>query len=184
MIRGIIIVFSRWRYAALAAFVALGLFLFVVWLPNRELLGFALSSETISFWRLVWKSPQFFAANETRTSAFIALAVIILSAANIAMLAYYLKWRIRTQRGMGVGIAGTMVGLVGIGCTACGSIILSSIFGFGAVASFLGVLPFGGLEFGAIGIVALLFSIRLLSLRVQNLEQCAVPTRATKNPPR
>ncbi|MBI1961542.1 MAG: hypothetical protein HYS45_02480 [Parcubacteria group bacterium] len=183
MMAGIIIVLSRWRYALFVAVVAVALFVFVAWLPNRELLAFALSSETLSFWRLVWQSPQFFAANETRTSAFIALAVIILSATNIAMLAYYLKWRIRTQRGMGVGIAGIMVGLLGVGCAACGSIILSSIFGLGAAASFLGVLPFGGLEFGAAGILALLFSIRLLGRRIQNPDQCAVPARATKNPP-
>jgi len=183
MMAGIITVFSHWRYAALAAFVALGLFLFVAWLPNRALLGFALSSETLSFWRLVWQSPQFFVVNETRTSAFIALAVIMLSGVNITMLVYYLKWRIHAQRGMGVGIAGTMVGLLGIGCAACGSVILTSIFGLGAAAGFLGVLPFGGLELGVVGIAALLFSIRLLGRRIQNPEQCAIPMRATKNPP-
>ncbi len=183
MIRGIIMVLSRPRYALFAAVVAVALFLLVAWLPNRALLGFALSSETLSFWRLVWQSPQFFAVNETRTSAFVALAVIGLSATNIAMLAYYLKWRIHSQRGMGVGIVGTIIGLLGIGCTACGSIILSSIFGFGAAASFLGALPFGGIELGVVGILALVFSIRLLGRRIQNPEQCAVPMRSTKNPP-
>ncbi|MBI2050976.1 MAG: hypothetical protein HYT31_04180 [Parcubacteria group bacterium] len=182
MMRGIAIVFSQWRYAALAASIALGLFLFIAWLPNRALLGFALGSETISFWKLIWQSPQFFVANETRTSAFIALAVIILSATNTALLAYYLKRRIHSQRGAGIGLAGTVVGLLGVGCAACGSIILSSIFGLGAAASFLGVLPFGGLEFGVVGILALAFSIRLLSRRIQDPDACAVPGRAT-NPP-
>src|SRR3989338_6587581 len=86
MMAGIIIVLSRWRYALFAAVAAVALFLLVAWLPNRALLGFALSSETLSFWRLVWQSPQFFVVNETRTSAFIALAVIMLSGVNIAML--------------------------------------------------------------------------------------------------
>lgn len=174
--------FSRGRYAALALLIAAALFLAVTWLPNRALLAFALSSETISFWRLIWQSPQFFVVNETGASAGVALAVIALSAINASMLAYYLARRVRSERGAGVGIAGTVVGLLGIGCTACGSIILSSVFGFGAAAGFLGFLPLGGLELGAVGIFALIFSIRLLSRRIQNPDVCAIPGRAKQQP--
>ncbi|MDP3995007.1 MAG: hypothetical protein Q8P78_00115 [bacterium] len=167
-------VFANSRYAVLAFTVSLALFVFVAWLPNLQLLAFALASDTLSFWRLVWQTPRFFAVNTTFFTAAVTATVIVFSGINIAMLAYYLKRRIKTQRAAGVGIAGTLVGLLGVGCAACGSVILSSIFGLSAATGFLGFFPFNGVELGVIGAAALALSIRLLAKKIQNPDVCAI----------
>lgn len=55
------------------------------------------------------------------------------------------------------------VGLLGIGCDACGLVILSSIFGLSATAGFIGILSLAGLEFGLLGIIILTISIYLVA---------------------
>lgn len=174
MIRGIIIVLSRWRYAAFAAAIVLALFLFSAWFPNRQLLRFAASSEVISFWKLIWQSPQFFVINATLFSASLALGVIVLSGVNIAMLVFYLVRKVQSDHTAGAGLAGTLVGLLGVGCAACGSVILTSLFGLGAASGFLGLLPFNGIEFGILGIAALIASIAFLAQKIQNPDMCAI----------
>ncbi len=176
MIRAVTTVLSRPKYAGLAVLVVFGLFLFVSWFPNRELLRFAISSETISFWKLVSYSPQFFVTNSTLVSASITAVVIALSGVNIAMLAYYLQWRITNERKAGIGTIGTLIGLMGVGCAACGSVVLSSIFGLSVAAGFLGFLPFGGIELGVLGAVVLLVSIALLGKKIINPALCKITT--------
>jgi hypothetical protein len=174
MLRALKLIFSRPTYAILAAFISFGLFLFVAWLPNRDLLVLSLSSDIVSFWRLLLQSHRFFATNVTFVSAAITVIVIMLSGINISMLAYYLRRRIETERKSGLGVSGTLVGLVGVGCAACGSVILSSIFGLSAAAGFLGFFPFRGIELGAIGAVMLVVSIVLLGKKIINPAQCKI----------
>ena len=176
MLSALTTVFSRPPYVALAAFVVVALSLFVAWFPNRDLLAFALSSGTISFWKLVAQSHQFFAVNATPSSAVITGTVILLSGINIAMLVYYLKRHVTSERGVGIGVAGTLVGILGVGCAACGSIVLSSIFGLSAAAGFLGFLPFGGVELGVLGALTLAVSIVLLGKKITNPALCNINT--------
>lgn len=166
-------VFSRPHYALLAAGVSIALFLFVTWLPNRELLLFAVVSGAVSFWGLLGQSFGFFLANQTPSRVAVSLAVIVLSGINIAMLWYHLAQRLVLSSGAGMGIAGILVGLLGMGCAACGSVILSSVFGLSAAGAFLGFLPFGGIEFGIFGLLALTFSIRVLGQRIERSPECA-----------
>lgn len=69
-------------------------------------------------------------------------------------------------REMGMSLFGTMLGLVGVGCASCGSVVLSSIFGLGATAGFLALLPLRGLEFSFISIILLIVSITLVSKKI------------------
>lgn len=66
----------------------------------------------------------------------------------------------------GIGVLGLLVGFLGIGCSVCGSIILSSIFGLTTTTVLVSFLPFGGLEFGGVGIFLLLLSIYFIAVKI------------------
>ena len=51
-----------------------------------------------------------------------------------------------------------IAGLLGVGCAACGSVILTAVLA-GAGSTLLLLLPFGGAELGFLGIVLLLYAI-------------------------
>ena len=72
------------------------------------------------------------------------------------------------------GVIGIIVGFLGVGCASCGSLILSSIFGLSVTASFIGFLPFKGLELGILGIVILLISIYLVAKKIQDPLMCKI----------
>lgn len=87
---------------------------------------------------------------------------------------FYLRRRISLEKNTGVGWIGMILGFLGVGCTSCGSLVLSSIFGLAATASFIGILPFRGLEFGILGALLLLFSTYLIVKKIQNPLLCQV----------
>lgn len=171
------IVFSHPAYILLGILVALLLLLLAIWLPNISFLKHVAVSESYSFSSKVnifWHSLGFLKTNFSHTTRFITFAVAILSGINISLLVYYLIHRITLERAAGTGLFGTIAGLLGVGCASCGSVILSSIVGLGASTSFLGILPFKGIEFGILGIVMILFSIQLLAKKIQNPLVCNI----------
>ena len=72
-----------------------------------------------------------------------------------------------------MGIAGTIAGVLGLGCAACGSLfataLLSSIAGAGVVS-----LPFDGFVFQIVGIGLLLFSIFQLARAINKPPVCPI----------
>jgi len=166
------VVFFRVPYLAFAAVIAVGLFTMVTWLPNKALLMLALSHDTISFWGLIGATPQFFMANTTPISAVMTGLVMLLAGINGSMLVYYLKRRVARDRAAGLGALGMVLGILGIGCAACGSIILSSLVGIGAAARVVGVLPFGGNELSVVGILLLGYSISQIANKITNPATC------------
>jgi len=59
-----------------------------------------------------------------------------------------------------------MSGILGVGCGACGSVILSSIIGLSASWTLIGVLPLHGAEFSMLAVVMLAYSILSLSRKL------------------
>jgi uncharacterized membrane protein len=62
----------------------------------------------------------------------------------------------------------------GIGCAACGSVILTAILGIAGTGALLTWLPLHGLEFGVVGIILLSFSIYYLAKRINDPLVCKV----------
>ena len=151
-------VFRNPKYVIFAVSIALILLLIAAWLPNISLLKVAFTSSSISFLGLIRESPGYLISNNTATSVALIILVAVLAGINLALAIYYFAHRACRKRAP-TGFAGAFIGMLGIGCTACGSIILSSIFGLGATASVIGVLPLKGAEFAVLGIIILLISI-------------------------
>lgn len=106
-------------------------------------------------------------------SQLLTYLVAALSGLNVALMVYYFKERFSFQRAAGVGLFGLLTGVFGVGCSACGSVLLSTVFGAGATAGLLGFLPFQGLEISMLSIVLLLASTYYLAKKIQEPMVCA-----------
>jgi len=79
-------------------------------------------------------------------------------------------------------LLGAIVGLVGVGCASCGSVILSSVFGFTVAAGILTFLPFKGLEFSFVSLIFLGMSIVWLGRKISRGIACNwQPTRLPRS---
>lgn len=91
---------------------------------------------------------------------------------NLSLLVY----KITQAREFGTGAAATgglgfFLGLLGVGCAACGTALITTILPFVGIGGALALLPFGGIELQFIALALLALSIWLL---VRNISKPAV----------
>lgn len=169
--------FSQIRYITIAVVTTAIVFMFAVWLPNLKLIGKvvlnsnASSVEKVSFLFSLLGSIQ---TNFSAVSASYTVVIAVLFGINTALLVYYIHSRrilaLRSEATLSIG--GLISGIFGIGCAACGTFILSSLLGvFGAIG-ILSFLPFGGEEFGFLGVGLLAYSIYAISRKIEDSLVC------------
>jgi hypothetical protein len=171
-------VFKQPLYLLIASFVGVVVFSLAVWLPNVALIKTVLLSQTASILEKVMFALSLYGSiitNFTLESAIYTIFIATLFGVYISLLVYY----IRTTRVKGnglksgwLGIGGLVSGFFGIGCAACGTVILSSIATFGG-ASLLLVLPLGGRELGYLGVGLLVYAIYSLSKKIKEPLICS-----------
>lgn len=178
MLRTLNTVFRELRYTLAATLVAGSVFVSAVLLPNFSLLVSVFSTHSGTF---IQKIAFMFSllgsitTNFTIVSAVSTILIAVLFGVNVVLLAYYLK-KVRVSNGIstlgGVGLVGLMSGFLGIGCAACGTFILSSVLVLVGAGGLLAYLPFGGEEFGFIGIGLLLYSLYATSKKITEPNVC------------
>jgi len=94
------------------------------------------------------------------------LGISFLTGVNIALVVYYFRQRAQFFRGSPFGFLGGASVINGIGCSSCGSVILSSFIGLSASWTLIGALPLRGAEFSILAVVLLLYSIFSLSKKL------------------
>lgn len=111
--------------------------------------------------------------NQSLLSGVLALLVAILSGVNVALLHFYITKRQSTvkNRVKLTSVGGFVAGVFGIGCAACGSVLLSSILLTAGGAS-LAVLPLKGVEISLLGIGLLLYAINRLLHEIEKGAVC------------
>ena len=171
-------VFRNSRLTLLAITVAVMVFLFAVWLPNLGLIKTILFDGSVSIGVKVNLPIQLIGSistNFTLLSALYTIAIAILFGVYVAMLTYFLKRRIKEvgQGGVATGFLGITSGVLGVGCAACGSFLLTSLSLVGA-SGVLAFLPLGGSEFGIIGAVLLAWAIYMTAKKIVNPLVCKV----------
>lgn len=172
-------VFGNLRYGSMAILISLLVFTLAVWMPNIRLIFDILSSNTISVLEKMQFLFSFYssiATNFTVVSASYTIAIAILFGISVVLLTYYIKERRAVIAGSGVatGVGGLISGVFGIGCATCGTFILTSllaVFGAGGVLAFL---PFGGEEFGFLGVGLLMYSVYMISKKINESIICPV----------
>lgn len=179
-------VFSHLRYLALALAISFIVFTFSVWLPNFKVIGSVWSSEVatfidkISFLGTLYGS---IATNFTAVSATYTVLIAILFGMNISMLIYYIKVRkVSIKKAGGTSsIGGLVSGIFGIGCAACGTFLLTSFLGLVGAAGLISFLPFGGEEFGVLGVVLLGWSVYATAKKIQDPLLCEIDIKSTNH---
>lgn len=173
-------VFARPVYVLLASIVALGVFAFAVWLPNFKLISTVFLSASIPLSNklaLLWGLFGSIQTNFTLVSAGTVVLVSILFGMQVALLVYYIR-RVRISAKLGgvgaSGLGGLISGMLGVGCAACGTFILTSLLALFGISGLLLLLPFGGEEFVFLGIGLLLYSIYQLMKKIEEPIVCPV----------
>lgn len=176
-------VFARARYIILAAGVALAVFVLATWLPNLGLVWQITSSTAIPLAdkaRILAALIGSIGTNFTIFSALSTALIALLFGANVAMISYYLcqylpLGRQAGQTGIVASLGGLTAGLFGVGCAACGTLVLGPLLAFTSAGSFLALLPLGGEELSVAGIALLSFSLVLTARRISTPLACSVP---------
>ncbi len=173
-------VFKNQSYTLLTGIVALAVFAFAVWLPNIRLLFSLVTDSTVPISvKLTFplRLLESITTNFSVLSASYTIAIALLTGINVAFIVYYVRRQKEqlSQAGMAVGTLGIMSGIFGMGCAACGSLILASILGTAGGTSILLVLPLKGGEFGIIGVILLGIATYLLAKQITKPMVCDIP---------
>lgn len=174
-------VFGELRYALGGVVVV-----FIAVSASLLLSSFSLMTQILSTSALSWSDKLVFIgslygtlfSSNTVFSGIILIITSLLFGVNIGLLVYYIR---RRQEGASkskkvhlVGIGGMISAVLGIGCAACGSVILTTLFGVFGAGSMVLFLPFDGAEFGVLGIILLLISILYLIKHINDPLVCPV----------
>lgn len=176
----ILAVFREPRSVVLAVTIAWLIFTGAVWLPNIGLITSVLGSSAslANKLSLLGTLYQSIGTNFTVVSATYTLLIALLFGIQITLLYYYIRKtkmdRASLRRVSGTGLGGLVAGIFGIGCAACGTFILTAVLSLIGAGGLLTFLPFGGEEFGFLGVGLLLYSIWLLLKKLRAPNVCPV----------
>jgi len=176
-------VFKEPWYLFLAVITSSIVFLFSVYFSNLGLIRKVVFSMHASFAEKLDLLTELllgiYAANRP-LAVFTIIGVSVLFGINLSMLVYMLKRNRQMgavrQKGRGAlsAIGGLFGGILGLGCAACGSLILTPILAFFGAVGILALLPLGGSEFGLVAMLLLGISIFLLSKKINDPLICPV----------
>jgi len=171
-------VFANLGYAALALVVTGAAFLLAVWLPNLGMLAEVFGASGIPLdakLGVAFSLLGGIATNFSPLAAGYTVAIAGLFGTTTAMTVYLLRQTRRTAgRNVAVGFGGVASGVLGVGCAACGSLVLGAVLPFATATAALAVLPLEGAEFGILSVALLSASLLLVSRRIVSPAACAL----------
>lgn len=157
-------ILSRPAYIAISLGATFTAFTFMIWLPNVSFISFVFEN-TNSSWgdkiTFLFTLLGSIMANFTVLGAFTIVLTAFLFGIQIALTIYLLREQSLVMAGKSAAAsgAGMSIGLLGIGCSACGSIILTAVLPAIGTSSVLAFLPLGGAEFGLLGVLVIALSV-------------------------
>lgn len=159
--RSLVKVFRNPSYLAGAFFVALILFSIFILFPSFELISNIYSNfGLVKAVKISFSLAVHFGANQSFLSATYISLVAILFGLNVSLIVYHLKLQKARLGGRDAAksSAGLILGLLGVGCASCGSLILVTLFSFIGAGGILIYFPLHGQEFGILAVLILLYS--------------------------
>lgn len=170
-------VFRKPAYLALA--IATGGIVFAIstWLPNLRLIVEIMGHSQATLAQKIELPLSLLGSittNFSTLSATYTVLIAVLFGMNVAMLVFLLKNRVAaiSKNGIATGTLGIVSGLLGVGCAACGSLILTSVLSLVGAGGILYFLPLKGAEFGIIGVLLLLWSLYVIGKRIEDPLTC------------
>ena len=165
------------KYLAVAIAIALIVIIFAAWLPNLHLIIRTMTNQTMTLWQKTNLLTGLLGSLQTNFTPLSRLVTFIsagLAGVQVSLLVYYLRQTAKLQQSMGISALGVATSMLGVGCASCGSVVLTSLIGFGSATVILGFLPLHGQEFGFIGIAILLFAINFTLKKIDQPYACAI----------
>lgn len=163
-----------------------GLFALIVWLPNLSLIWNVTTGGSMSLpgkAGFLWSSLGAIGTNFTTLGASLTIAVAVLFGLNVAVAVRYSRLRAAEARAGGAALGGVTLALLGVGCSSCGAVALSSLLGAGAASSFTASLPLGGQELAIASVAALAATLLLTVRSASRPALCAVEPVAVRRGP-
>ena len=174
-------VFGHFRYLLLALIISLAVLVLATWIPNLPLIWQVITSPTINLVEKVSFLASLVSSIKTNFSATSATYTVLIAGLfgiNVAMITYHLRQRKKVgSQSLGAGIGGFISGIFGIGCATCGSFIIAPLLALVGAGGFLTLLPFGGEEFGFLGVGLLGFSVLSIAKKINQPSICPVEER-------
>lgn len=149
-------------------------------MPNLRLLGFIFAERLFSdglkimtVAQVIWNGRIVF----SHPGGWLTLALAAAFGLNVALLTHYMRRQVRFNHAAGVSTAGIFIGLLGVGCASCGSVLLSSLLGAGSAIAAVGALPLRGQEFAWVGLALSAASTFSVAKKIAEPDACAIPER-------
>ena len=165
-------VFKSGKSVLLTAVVSFSVMSLALVMPNLPALKQVFESTAVTS---VFKTGFLFSlygslfTNFTFWSAIFLVLLAALFGVNVSLLTYYVRCQKSSSNSYSIQLStwgGFISGLFGVGCAACGSVILTAFLGTIGAGGLLLLLPFHGAEFGIIGLLLLCASIRYLIKKI------------------
>lgn len=114
--------------------------------------------------------------NFSLLSAGYTIAIAVLFGLSTAMIAYLVKQRRIASAGksIAIGSGAAVSGVLGVGCAACGSLILGVVLPSIGAAGALAALPLNGEEFGLLSVALLFVSPLCISKDIAQSNACSL----------
>lgn len=180
--RSLLKISSSLNYALLATVTSLIVFTGAIWFPNIKLIGEIITTESISFVDtlvFLWSLYGSVTTNFTSISLTYTILISLLFGVQVMLLTHYVS-RVKVKDTVKIGkigatsLGGLIAGTFGIGCAACGTFILTSALTLFGATGVLAYLPFGGEEFGFLGVALLLYANYLILEKINEPLVCKV----------
>jgi hypothetical protein len=180
MVSVILTILRRRKYQGLFLLTSFIIVSFAILLPHQATIAQFLSSPTLGPLAKAWFVLSLYGSLWTNMSVVQVLylmAISLLFGLNITLLAYYIRRRQGGQKSTSLNItsaAGMLSAMFGLGCIACGSVVLTAIFGLAGASAIIAFLPWHGTEFGVVGIGLLVISIWYMLKRINDPLVCPI----------
>ncbi len=168
-------IFSKPRYSFFALCISGIIIIGMILLQNIPFIKTIIHSPSFSFVakiRILFDSLRAFNTNLTHVSQFFHIVISLLIGVHITSIIYYYRTRRKFGANVGVGFIGVLSGILGIGCSVCGSVVLSSLIGLSATTVIVTTLPLHGIEFSLAAIIMLVWSIAYICIKLQDPIVC------------
>lgn len=159
---------------------ALFVVLITVALVNARLLafifgesGFSAGLKLRSAAQVLWGGRLIF----TYPGGWLALVLAALFGLNLALIIHYMRHQVEVNRAAGASLIGIVVGLLGVGCAACGSVLLSALIGAGSTVGGIGLLPMHGQEFAWLGVIITALATFSIAGKIASPAACRIPRK-------
>lgn len=170
-------VFSKPSSWGLMLLISAGYLVLAIWLPHIDFIWDIIVSDTYPIFRkakILFYSLGGFRTTLTLQDQIFSVITALLVGLNITFVVYYFKNKFVFVKEAGGGLLGTFAALLGTGCSACGSVVLSSFFGVSATATTLDLFPLGGAEISILGALIILITIGIVANKIEQPVVCSV----------